>query len=235
VTLLELEHVAKRYRHGARQVEVLRNVCLEIHEREVIAVWGLGRSGRSTLLRIAGGIEAPDSGAVRFKGRELAVGAGAITGGIAYCQPSVRSREDRFVLEELIAAQLARGIRLQGARVRAREALGLVGVAACEGRRPNELDRAEEVRVAIARALLQEPALLLIDEPTRGVVPLERERILELLRSLKQQDISVLMTLDSGVGLFGADRPLSLGDGRLRGHLAPGVAEVVPLPLRASG
>jgi ABC-type multidrug transport system ATPase subunit len=235
VILLELEHVSKRFRHGARSIEVLHDVSLQIHEREVIAVWGPARSGRSTLLRVAGGIEAPDAGVARFAGEELSLGKGEIPHGVAYCQPTVRSLEGRLVLDELIGAQLALGTSVAGARIHAGEALERVGARHCEGRRPCELDRAEEVRVAIARALLQEPSLLLIDEPIKGVDPLERDKILDLLHALSRQDVSVLMTLDRGVGLFGADRALSLGEGRLRGPLVPELAEVVALRQRASG
>jgi len=235
MALLELCHVSKRYRRGVRCVEVLDDVSLEVLEREVIAVWGPGRSGRSTLLRIAAGIVAPDEGVVRFRGSPLRPGGGAIAGGVTYCRPAFHSLEGQAVLEELIASQLALGVRPAIARLRASHELERVGARQCEGYRPFELDRAEEVRVAIARALLQGPSLLLIDEPTKGVSSMERERILELLRSLTDDGVAVLMTLDKGVGLFGADRALSLAEGRLRGHVVPELAPVVELPLRASG
>jgi putative ABC transport system ATP-binding protein len=233
MSVLELEHVSKRFRHGARPVQVLSDASLELHDRELIAVWGPRGSGRSTLLRLAAGIEAPDSGVVRFRGRELAVGGGAIAGGIAYCQPTYRGVEGQPVLEELIAAQLALGVRASWARARAWQALERTGARRCEGQRPYELDRAEAVRVSIARALLQEPALLLIDEPTTRVDPLERDKILELLRALSRESMSILMTIDRGTGLFAADRALSLGEGELRGHIAPDLAPV--LKLRLSG
>jgi ABC-type sugar transport system ATPase subunit len=235
MSLLELQRVSKGYHHGARRVEVLREVSLELDRGEVIAVWGPGRSGRSTLLRLAGGIEAPDEGTVRFRGAKLGIGGGAIAHGIAYCRPAPRSLEGQLVLSELIAAQLAIGMRPAHARARALEALERAGISHCGSCRPNELDRAEEVRLAIARGLLQEPSLVLIDDPTKGVVPLERERILELLGSLAHDGIAVLMTLDRGVGLFGADRALCLAEGRLRGHLAPEIAQVVQMPLRSTG
>jgi ABC-type multidrug transport system ATPase subunit len=91
------------------------------------------------------------------------------------------------------------------------------------------------VRVSLARALLQEPALVVIDEPTTKVEPLERDRVLELLRSLSDDGIAVLMAVDRGASLFAADRALSLADGVLRGHVAPELAPVVELPLRVSG
>jgi ABC-type multidrug transport system ATPase subunit len=233
--MLELDHVSKRYRHGARQAEVLREVTLQLHEREVIAVWGLPRSGRSALLRVAAGIEAPDSGVVRFRGRPLSVARSALPGGIAYCPPTFHGLEAQAVLRELIATQLARGLRHSRARERAFAALERAGVRGCEARLPYELERAEQVRVGIARALLQDPAVLVIDEPIRGVDPRERDRILQLLGSLSRERASIIITIDTGVGLHASDRALSIGEGRLRGHLAPQLAPVVELPLRASG
>lgn len=233
--MLQLERIGRRYRQGARWVDVLREVSLEIHEAEVVAVWGPRNSGRSTLLRIAAGIEAPDSGAVRFCGRPLLVGGSAAGGGIAYCQISVRSPEGRAVLEDLVGSQLALGVRLSQARTRTWEALERVGARSCEAHRHCELSRAEAVRVAIAGALLQQPVLLVIDEPTTGVEDLERDPILELLRSLSEEGIAVLMSLDKGIGLFAANRALSLSHGQLRGHTVPELAPVVELPLRVSG
>lgn len=235
MTLLELRRVSKSYRRGPRRVEVLREVSLELHEQEMVSVWGPRDSGRSTLLRIAGGIEAPDSGAVIFGGRELVVGGGAVNRGIAYCQSTFRGLDGHAVLDELIAAQLALGVRHAGARTAARVALERTGAHGCEQRRPHELDRAEAVRVGIARALLQEPSVLVIDDPTTRVEPLERDRILELLRSLAQDGRAILMSVDRGASLFAADRALSLADGALRGHASPELAKVVELPVRASG
>jgi len=233
--LLELERVSKRFRHGARQVEVLREVSLQVHERELIAVWGPAGSGRSTLLRIVAGIEAPDDGWVRFRGRDLRLGVGALGGGVAYCQYSFRGVEGMSVFDEVIAAQLALGLRASHARDRAVAALERSGAWECAPRRPAELDRGEAVRVSIARALLQNPSLLVIDEPTTRVEPLERDRVLELLRSLGGEGIAVLMSVDKGASLFAADRALSLSDGALRGDAVPELAQVVHLPLLASG
>lgn len=232
--MLELENISKRYRIGAREIEVLGNVSLEVHAREIVAVWGPRRSGRSTLLRIAAGIEAPDSGAMRFRGRQVGLGGSGIADGIAFCKPTTRGVEGQTVLEDLIAAQLALGMR-SGARARAVQALERTGARDCQARRCYELNCAEAVRAALARALLLEPSLLVVDEPTTGVDAHERDRILELLRSLRQEGVAILMSLDKGIGLFAADRALALSEGRLRGDVAPGVAEVLPLPLRVSG
>lgn len=230
MSLLQLEHVSKRFRHGARYVEVLRDVSLELHQCELVSVWGLRHAGRSTLLRIAAGLEAPDSGVVRLRGRALSIGRGPLAGAIAYCQPALHTTtESRLVLDELIAAQLALGIRPSGARARALLALERAHARHCDVRRPCELDRAEAARVGIARALLQGPSVLVIDEPTTGVDPFERDRILELLRSLSRDGTAVLMSVDKGTSLFASDRALSLSYGELRGHVAPELAPVLPL------
>jgi putative ABC transport system ATP-binding protein len=232
LSLLELEHVAKAHRHGLRRVEVLRDVSLELEAGELVAVWGLRRSGRSTLLRIAAGIEAPDDGAVRFEGRALR-GEGGIPGGLAYCRPTLLRAGAGPVLDELMRAQLALGVRSADARASAWAALERAGASECATQAPHELDNAEAVRVAIARGLVQQPALLLIDDPTTGVELHKRDGILELLRSLRDDGAGVLACVDNGTGLVGADRALSLSYGVLRGLVSPEYAEVVPL--HASG
>ncbi|MCL2769820.1 MAG: ATP-binding cassette domain-containing protein, partial [Solirubrobacterales bacterium] len=117
MALLALEHVAKRHRQGS-PAEDLRDVCLELHERELIALWGPRVSGRSTLLRIAAGIEAPDSGVVRFRGRQLAAGGGATARGIAYCPPPSHRAEPHGVMQALSSTQAALGVRPAEARAR---------------------------------------------------------------------------------------------------------------------
>jgi ABC-type sugar transport system ATPase subunit len=86
--------------------------------------------------------------------------------------------------------------------------------------------------VAIAGALVLNPALLVIEEPTRGVDLLERDAILALLRALADEGLAVLMSAGEATALSGADRAVSLADGVLRGSLAPELAQVLPLPLR---
>ena len=86
--LLELEEVSKRYGRGLGAI-VLRDVSLALEPGELVAIWGRRRSGRSTLLRIAAGIERPDAGVVRFQGSDLAGPRGDVLGGgIGYCQGS---------------------------------------------------------------------------------------------------------------------------------------------------
>jgi ABC-type taurine transport system ATPase subunit len=233
MSLLALEHVGRRHCGGAHERTILSDVCLELDAGELVAIWGMRRCGRSTLLRIAAGIEPADTGRVRFAGRELG-GAGGLLlgGGIGYCARA--SLDAPSVLDELLLGQLARGVRGALARARAYTALARVGGADCAPRALHELDGAEELRVALARALVLEPSLLVIDDPVRGVDLLQRDSILALLRSLADAGIAVLIGTDEATALAGSDRALSLSGGELRGAGAPELAEVLPLRRRAS-
>jgi ABC-type multidrug transport system ATPase subunit len=236
MTLLALERVSRRRGRSPHERVVLREVSLQVDGGELVAVWGARRSGRSTLLRVAAGIEPPDTGIVRFQGRDLAgSGGSALGGGIGYCRRALGDAEGRCVLDELMLAALARGIPQPVARAGALRALARVGAEQCASREPRELDTAETVRVMLARALALGPSLLVLDEPTAGVEVLERDGILSLLRSLADEGIAVLIATGEATGLAGADRALSLTAGELRGSFAaPELAPVLELRRRAS-
>ena len=233
--LLELERVGKRYAQGRSERVVLDEVSLSVERGELVAIWGMRRSGRSTLLRIAAGVEPPDAGVVRFAGRDLSARSGEALGhGIGYCKRALRHGEGRVVLEELMLGPLARGVGSSTASARARAALARTGVAGCAGHGVGELDGAEAVRVSLARALVLDPSLLVIDEPVTGVDLLARDDVLSLLRSLADEGIAVLMTVGEATGLSGADRALRIGGGGLGGSVTPELAQVLPLHREAS-
>ncbi len=194
-------------------------------------IWGLRRSGRSTLLRVAAGIEAPDRGVVRFAGRDLAEHREAALGGggIGWCQSTFRSAEGRGVLDQVMVGLLTCGVPPPLAQERARDALARTGAERCATLRLGELDGAEALRVALARTLAVQPRLLVIDEATRGVDPFDRDGILLLLRSLADEGIAVLASTRESIGLSGADRTLALSDGELRSGPTPTLAPVLPL------
>ncbi len=207
----------------------LRNVSLEIEPGELVTVWGRRRSGRSTLLRIAAGVEFPDTGTVRFHGDDVTNNGREMLGSeIGFCRKSFSVNEGQFVLEHLLVGQLARGVPRPLANDRAWEALENTGVGSCAKRTPAELDAGEVVRVSIARALALQPKLLLIDEPTIGVDVLARDAILLLLRSLADGGMAVLTSTGETTGLAGA-RALQLSEGELHGRSTRDLAPVVPL------
>jgi ABC-type multidrug transport system ATPase subunit len=236
VALLELNGVGKRYGRGQLERVALRDVSFELSAGELLAVWGRRNSGRSTLLRIAAGLEPPDHGVVSLHGRNLhARGGEDLREQIRYCRKTYRPTEGQLVIDRLITAQLTRGIRGSLARDRAHEALARANASHCATLKPSELDITETVLVGIARSLVHQPRLLVIDEPTLGVDVFERDRILSLLRSLADDGISVLMSVGETTCLAGADRALSIANGELHGELqSPELAPVVRLRDAAS-
>ncbi len=234
-TLLTLEQVSKRYPRGAhasREQVALREITLEVGAGEFVAIWGRRRSGRTTLLEVCAGLEAPTNGAVRFEGRDLAdrhvVGA---HGGIGFAQPHF-SRMHGVSVEQIATPLLKTRMRVEQAQMRAYDLLDPLGGSACAELPTDDLESHELVRVMLARALVMEPRLVLLDAPTSGIPAPERDAIFAILRALVSTDgIAVVMAVDEVPGLAGvADRLLAISGGELRGETAsPDPAPVLPL------
>jgi ABC-type lipoprotein export system ATPase subunit len=228
MSLLELRNISKYHSRGPRRIEILRDVSLEIDAGEFVAIWGLRRSGRSTLLAVAAGVDQPDAGAVLFAGSDLnARGTTGLGNGVGYCHHLTGAPSRRKVIDNVRAGLLARGVPVPVTHSHAHKALERVGVERCAELMLGDLDAAEVVRVAIATALVLRPRLLVIDEPTKGVDLLDRDKLILLLRSLADEGIAVLVRLSD------ADRTLSLAAGELHGKTTPQIGSV--LPLRATG
>jgi ABC-type cobalamin/Fe3+-siderophores transport system ATPase subunit len=226
-SLLELDRVGT-VEAGSRVA--LADVSLAMDAGEMVVVWGERRSGRSKLLRIAAGIETPDRGVVRFGGRVMPKRSDGILGQeVGYCRRELLPHSGANVLEQLIAGQLARRVRRPAAEAGAWRALERVDGEECGRMAIGELKGHETVLVALARALTSQPRLIVIDEPTLGLEVVHRDRILQLLRSLADESIAVLASANDGTGLLGADRVLSLDNGRLRGETMPVLAPVAHL------
>lgn len=229
-----MDGATKRYASGRREYVALRDVSLDVEAGELVAVWGPRRSGRTTLLRVAAGMEPLDEGAVRFDGCDVSSARTPPLGSdVGYVNGHFMATQGSTVLDHIAVALLAGGTRIERARALAQKALERVDAAACAGLDPQLLDPAELVRVGLARAIVTGPRLLLVDDPINGLDVLQRDAILSLVRSIADEGVAVLMTVGEVVTV--ADRMLSLDAGELRGDVAPEPASVVPLrPARGS-
>lgn len=239
MTLLALERVRKSYWRGRHEVVVLDDVSLEIEAGELVAVFGQRASGKTTLLRVAAGIEAPDGGSVRFEGEPLGVGRFRRLTGI---HPRIGwvGRHGPFAsgmrMLDHVALPLLRGLSAEEAERRATRALKRVGVGDLAGARWHELSDAERTLVTIAYAIVREPTLLLADDPTSGLGVEERETVLGLLRSIvEERGMAVLATVPEVPDALRSHRVMSLGDGELIQATRRAAGEVIAFPQRRDG
>ena len=196
--LLSARAVTKSYVMGTRTLEVLRGVNLEVARGDFLALRGASGAGKSTLLHLLGGLDSANAGEIWFDGENLAGLAGSE-------QTRLRNRKIGFVfqayhlLPELDALENvclpARMARLQAARAetRGRELLAQVGLGERVDHKPYELSGGEQQRVAIARALINEPELMLADEPTGNLDSHTGGEIIELLMKLRAERNTTLL------------------------------------------
>lgn len=232
--VLALDGVTQHHRVGRRRETVLDRVSLELWPGEIVAILGLRHSGKTTLLRVAAGIEAPAAGSVRLDGEAL----GALRGSdrtqrlraVGYVPKEWRVACGKPVLDHVALPLLAAGRPLLTALAQAHEALERVGAPHCAGAQVEELSPGDEARVALAQALVHEPRVLLVDEPGALAAPDEREGLLALLHALAAEDprLALAVTARDVAGLPGAGRVLTLDGGVLRGVAEPPSADVLP-------
>jgi putative ABC transport system ATP-binding protein len=226
--LLEGRNLRKTYGLGRRNgVQALRGVDVSIAAGEMVAIMGPSGSGKSTLMHILGLLHSPDPNhgprpSLRFGGRDMT----ALSDGR---RTRIRAREMGFVfqdfnlvptltaLENVMLSSEYAGKAGPQARLAAVGALARVGLRPRANHRPAELSGGEQQRVAIARALVNEPALVLADEPTGNLDSGHSAEILKLLRTLNRERCQtvVLVTHDPEVGAA-CDRVIGMRDGQIR-------------------
>lgn len=239
MTLLTLERVRKSYWRGRHEIVVLDDVSLEVEAGELVAVFGQRAAGKTTLLRIAAGIERPDAGSVRFEGQPLGTGRGRRLAGL-HARIGWVGRQGPFAsgmrMLDHVALPLLRSVLADEAERRATRALKRVGAGELGSARWHELSDAERTLVTIAHAAVREPALLLADDPTSGLGIEERETILALLRALaEEQRMAVLATVPEIPDALRSHRVMSLGDGELIQAARREPGEVIAFPRRRDG
>jgi ABC-type lipoprotein export system ATPase subunit len=218
--VLQLRGVSKAYRRGDEQVRVLVDFDFTLDAGEFVVVTGPSGAGKSTLLHIAGGLDAPDSGTVAVNGQDVwSMSTGA--------RAAFRRRNLGFVFQffnlvpMLTAVQnvslplVLDGMSARSADERAEKLLERIGLGDRGRHRPAELSGGQMQRVAVARALAARPSIILADEPTGNLDSHSSTEVLDLLRSLSDEDGAavVMVTHDQTAASYGT-RELHLVDGR---------------------
>jgi len=226
VTAFTVLQVAKHYELQGHRIEVLTEIDLHVNPGEWIALTGASGSGKTTLLHLMAALDKPSAGTIACLGADYA----AISG-----RRRAMLRRDRIgllfqnyhlfpelnALENVALPALRWGVNRRAAVNRARELLSEFGLSERLGHRPCELSGGEQQRAALARALINDPAIILADEPTGNLDQKAGSHIMDILTELhRQQEKTIVMVTHDRAVADRADRVLALDRGRLR----PGAA-----------
>jgi putative ABC transport system ATP-binding protein len=223
--MIEIEDVTKVYQMGEVEVHALRGVSLQIEQGKWVAIMGPSGSGKSTLMHVIGCLDTPTGGSYRLNGAEV---SGLSDDKLA----AIRNRQIGFVFQtfNLLARTSAlKQVMLpmqyfrDGARIaaserkrRAQEALEMVGLGDRMDHRPAELSGGEQQRVAIARALVNDPTIILADEPTGNIDSKAGAEVMEIFHRLhREKGITVVMVTHDADLAAQAERTVRLRDGRV--------------------
>jgi putative ABC transport system ATP-binding protein len=230
--LLRLNEVSKRYRRGAQSLRVLQDASLQVVRGEVVCVLGTRGQGKTTLLRIAAGMERADAGLVSFDGQDLAALGdrelsrllGRKIAWAGKSGPGIRTRMLDYVAMPLLVGHGAqervslrkRWRAKRDVDARAMAALERVGAQGCVGQEWESMSDWERALVEVAQAIAGEPALLLVDDVTDTLGVGETEELTALLRSLSRElGMGVLMSVSDPQATLLSDRIMMLVGGRL--------------------
>jgi putative ABC transport system ATP-binding protein len=225
VPTIRLENVHKVYDLGEIKVHALRGISMEIHAGEFVAVMGSSGSGKSTLMNIIGCLDKPTGGHYFLDGRDV---SGLTKNELA----KIRSQKIGFVfqqfnllsrtsaLENVELPTIYAGAPIAEREHRAQEALNRVGLADRSGHFPSQLSGGQQQRVAIARALVNNPSLLLADEPTGNLDSRTSIEIMEILQKLNEEQglTVVIVTHEPDIAQF-AKRAVEFRDGKMKKDL----------------
>ncbi len=217
MAVLEAHDLVKTVGMGRGARRVLDGAELSVEADEVVAVLGRSGSGKSTLLHILGGLDAADRGSVKIAGEELVGRAGGALARIrlrriGFVFQQFQLIEELSGLENVLLATRLPGAPAGGAR-RARELIEVLGLSPVAGHLPRALSGGEQQRFAIARALVNDPVVVLADEPTGSLDAENGAAVLGILRELERRAV-VIVTHEPEAAAI-ADRVLSLAGGRL--------------------
>jgi lipoprotein releasing system ATP-binding protein len=201
--ILKAENIRKYYPSGRRKLEVLKAVNIEINEGEILSLVGQSGAGKSTLLHVLGGLDKPSEGKVYIKGEniyKLSDSKRAVLRNlhIGFIFQFFHLLPEFSALENVMFPALMsriKKIRRADAKERARNLISKVGLSSREHHKPSQLSGGEQQRIAIARALMNEPELVLCDEPTGNLDSENSKKLMDLIGKLNKDNNQTFMVV----------------------------------------
>ncbi len=212
--------VTRRYRLGNEEVWALRGVSLDIYQGEYLSIMGPSGSGKSTFFNMIGALDIPTSGTIRFMGADLFTlpeprQAWIRCHKIGYIFQTYNLVPVMTALQNVALPRVLMGLDDREANAAATDALTRVGLGHRLHHLPHELSGGQQQRVAIARAIVNNPAMILADEPTGNLDTQTGEEVIKLLRSLQQEQGVTIVTATHDVKMLSiSDRIAWIRDGR---------------------
>jgi putative ABC transport system ATP-binding protein len=218
--MINLTKLRKVYRAGDVETTALDDIDLEIKAGEFVAIMGPSGCGKSTLLNILGLIDAPSSGSYMLDGTEVSkLSEGKLVGlrkrRLGFVFQSFNLIDELTVMENVELPLLYCGVPKGERRTRVREVLELVGLQARAKHKPAQLSGGQQQRVAIARAVVNDPAVILADEPTGNLDTKNGEEVMGMLHVLNEQGSTIVMVTHSPKDAAEAQRIITMLDGRI--------------------
>ncbi|MFN9057549.1 MAG: ABC transporter ATP-binding protein [Cyanobacteriota bacterium] len=218
--MLHLEHIGKLYHLGELAVPILRDINLTILRGEYTAIMGASGSGKSTLMNILGCLEPPSEGRYFFDGRDVTVLSDDertdlrnFRIGFVFQQFNLLSRLS--ALDNVMLPMVYAGYSRRERRERARWMLERVGLAERLDHLPSQLSGGQQQRVAIARALVNQPELVLADEPTGALDSRTGRDVMDLIGELHQEGITIVLVTHDAAVAERSQRIIRIEDGRI--------------------
>ena len=218
--IISIDHLVKIYKLGDYEIHALREINLLIEKGEFVAIMGPSGSGKSTLMNILGCLDKPTSGKYLLEGKDVSVLdrnslAGIRNSKIGFVFQSFNLLSRTTALENVELPLLYNGTSPKENIKKAKKALSLVGLEGRENHYPNKLSGGQQQRVAIARALVNDPAIILADEPTGNLDSRTSVEVMEIFQSLNAKGITIiLITHEKDIAAF-AKRNITFRDGKI--------------------
>ncbi|WP_423127399.1 ABC transporter ATP-binding protein [Gaoshiqia sp. Z1-71] len=222
--VIRLTEIVKNYKVGTQVVRALRSVSLQINEGEYVAIMGASGSGKSTLMNVIGCLDTPTGGRYELNGKDVShlsddELAEIRNSEIGFIFQTFNLLPRNNALENVMLPLVYAGVKKQQRYARAEKILADVGLADRVEHKPNELSGGQRQRVAVARALINNPAILLADEPTGNLDSKTSEEIMHLFSEIhKQGNTLIVVTHEEDIARH-AHRIIRLKDGEIESDI----------------